>query len=404
MAENNWIGLAEAVAQVDTLTVGGTIEAGDIFTITVTGLDGSTHEISFTATDTTIATVVAGLVEVWNASTNELCTPVTAVDDSPDIIMTADTAGVGFTVTVETTESDGGAADAQTFTRAATTANTGPNNWDNVDNWSLGVLPGAASGHEVNIEDAEIYYGLDQSGISNTLAELNILRCKIGVNPVDGASVIYFQIKATKVNLGKNTGLGSSTEKSPINLDTGATASTVYIYNTGSNSDTTMPAVRIKANSASTKVWALTGAQNPVGLAYEDDETATFGEIVSTGGNIHIGRGVTMTSLYVNGGTVHTSSGAGSIDLQSGTIKTYHDAAFTTVVNYRGLFESNATGTIGTLTAKSTVDFTKNKEPRTVTTAKLTKGGSIAYDVENMTFTNGIVPEEASGSYTVTAA
>ena len=310
---------------------------------------------------------------------------------------------MGFTVAVETTESDGGAAEGQTFTRAATTANTGPNNWADVDNWSAGVLPGSAEDHKVNIEDAEIYYGLNQSAISNTLAELNILRCKFGVNPVDGASVIYFQIKATKVNLGKNTGLGSGTEKSPVNLDTGDTASEIYIYNTGSNSDTTMPAVRIKANNATTKVWAMTGAQNPVGLAYEDGETATFGEIVSTGGIIHIGRGVTITSIYVNGGTVNTSSGAGTINQLSGTIKTYYDAEFGDVNNYSGLLESNATGTIGTLIARGTVDFTKNKESRTVSIAKLAKGGSIAYDVGVIEFSADIIPEEASGSYTVTA-
>jgi hypothetical protein len=112
------------VAQVDTFTPGGTIEVGDIFTLTATGKDGHTAAVSFTATATTAANVAAGLVAAWNASTDPLHTGITATG-TVTVILTADNAGTAFTVTGTTTESDGSAADAQTFSRAATTANAG---------------------------------------------------------------------------------------------------------------------------------------------------------------------------------------------------------------------------------------------------------------------------------------
>ena len=118
------IATTQAVAQVDTFTPGGTIEATDVFTLTVTGENGTTASVSFIATDTSAATTSAGLIAAWNASTNPLCTGITASGTST-VILTADVAGVPFSVAGTTTESGGGAADAQTFTRVATTAKRG---------------------------------------------------------------------------------------------------------------------------------------------------------------------------------------------------------------------------------------------------------------------------------------
>ena len=49
---------------------------------------------------------------------------------------------------------------------------TGTQYGASADNWSTGVVPGGAGGQDVFIEDSvvDILYGLDQSGIGNTLA------------------------------------------------------------------------------------------------------------------------------------------------------------------------------------------------------------------------------------------
>ena len=402
MATNRFLGVASEVAQVDTLVVGGTIEIGDVFNIIVTGTDGSIHIITYTAVDTVIATVVAGLVAAWNASTEALCTPITAADASPNVTLTAAVAGVGFSVTVETTEAGGGAADTQTFTTSTTTVNSGPKDWSVTDNWSLGVLPGAAAGHDAVVDGAEILYGLDQSGIANTLASLNIIRSQIGSNPATGYIPIYLQIKATSVIIGQHTGPGTSVEAAPVNIDLGSTASTIIISNTGTNSPTTMPAVRILANSSSTTLHVNKGN---VGIALVDGETATLGSVSgsytsnrSSDSKLYIGAGVTLTTANFYAGQTEMACGATTVNIFEATLTTIGEGLLETVNQNDGTFYSNSSGTITTLNNRGGItDFLRASVARIVTTLKLDPGGSVIYDPAVLTLTNKIQPYSTSG-------
>jgi len=120
------------VKQKDTFTPNGTIESSDIFILTATSEDRKTSvAISYTGGDSA-ATVSAGLIAAWNASADALCTPVTA-SGTTTVILEADVAGIPFNVVGTTTETGGGAADDQTFTRVATTANASPpKDWSGV--------------------------------------------------------------------------------------------------------------------------------------------------------------------------------------------------------------------------------------------------------------------------------
>lgn len=402
MAAVKWIGGADSVAQVDTFTPGGTIEADDIFILTVTGGDGSSTVISAAAGGTGASDVVTALKTAWNASTNVLCTGITA-SGTDTLILTADTAGVAFSVAGTTTEANGDAADAQTFTRAATTANSGTKDWSCAANWSSGVVPGASASQDVYVEDAEILYGLNQSAIAETLASLNILRSRIGANPATGCVPVYLQIKATKVNIGKNTGSGTSTELAPINIDLGSTASTVNIYNSTTNSTSTMPAVRIKANSASTVINLLKGV---LGVSVENGDTSTVGTIninyvdnISTDSKCYIGSGVTLTTLNKIGGEATINCAATTINNESGDLYIEGSGAITTIDCTGGTVELNTTGTITNCNSRvaGTVDFTKSQTARTVTTPKVGAGGTIKYNPAVMTFTNKIQSYETSG-------
>jgi len=87
----------------------------------------------------TVANVTAGLTAVWNASTNTLCTGVTASDETTYVKLTADTAGTPFNVASSTTE--GGGNDTQTLVRAVVTACDGPNYRSTAANWTDSTAP-----------------------------------------------------------------------------------------------------------------------------------------------------------------------------------------------------------------------------------------------------------------------
>src|SRR6185369_8104257 len=136
MAVNRWLGGASAVAQVDTLVVGGTIEVGDLFNVTING-----KTVSVAAATTVIASVVAQILAALQASTIAEFAEQTYASTSPNITATANTTGKPFTLTVLSTEAGGGALDAQTFTTSTTTASSGPNDWGAASNWSLAAVP-----------------------------------------------------------------------------------------------------------------------------------------------------------------------------------------------------------------------------------------------------------------------
>ncbi len=88
-----------AVAQINTITIGGTIEVGDIFTATLP-TDGA---ISFTAITTSTSDIATGLNNAILASTNYGTQAFTSGVVGSVITLTAKVAGTGFTVTSDTT-------------------------------------------------------------------------------------------------------------------------------------------------------------------------------------------------------------------------------------------------------------------------------------------------------------
>ena len=95
----------------DTLTVGGTIEAGDKFNITIAGTT-----VNVAATDTTVATTAGLIRDAINNDATMAASVVATLDSSNNVVISAKTGGEIFTTSIETTESDDGAADNQTFT------------------------------------------------------------------------------------------------------------------------------------------------------------------------------------------------------------------------------------------------------------------------------------------------
>jgi hypothetical protein len=392
MANVYWKGGATAVAQVDTFTPAN-IEADDIFTLTVTGENGDTVAISVTATDTSATTTSGLMVAAWNASTHYLCTGITA-SGTATVILTADTAGVPFSVASSTTNKGGG-VDNQTFARVATTANAGPSDWNTLANWldadlaTADNLPGTDASDTVYIEgdgttNPSILYGLNQSAIAEVLTALYCTKCQIGSNGSTGKLPSYLQIKATKIDINYNYS-GSPSYSSPININNGTTATTITVYNTGTNVPSTEPSVNLKVVENSSDVYVYSGK---VGIAYHSGEVSTVDNLYCLGSNayLYLGTGVTTTG--------------GMIEVRSGHVYSGITVATIPQVDvYGGYFYQTGPVTITALNCIGGIsDISQTSAAITVTTAKVGSGASFIFNIGTATLTNKIQPYETSGT------
>lgn len=303
MANVIWTGNAATVAQVDTLTVGGTVEADDIFIVTINGKD-----LSVVAGDTDVDTVASTIANAFNASTEPEFTEITAEASGSGgtLTLTADTAGKPFTVTVSTTESGGGTADAQTFGRSATTANKGPNVANDTDNWSGGALPTGSD--DVYFENSAVscLYELDHfSAVAFT--SLTILKSYTGYIGLPERATAnsttyneyrptYFDLAATTLKIGEGGGNGSQRLK----FNFGSTQMTAEVFGTGANLESGIPACLLKSTNASASLTVFGGN---VGVAALAGETSTVA-LTQRGGVVYLGGGVTAKTIDKTGGTL----------------------------------------------------------------------------------------------------
>lgn len=364
MTTMRWVGAATTVAQVHTITVGGTIEVGDIFHIDMIGWDGVIERITFVATDTTIANVIAGLEAAWNASTSTAVTPITAVDASPDLVLTADTAGVAFqTAVTSTTETGGGAADDQTISQpVVTTKNEGPLDWSSVDNWTSDgdiAIAIPVDGDDVFVEgDFNVLYGFDQVLVQ--LDSLNISGARIGTNPIAGYQPVYLNIQSDVLKIGYKYRPTAFTHLVPVQLDMDDDPCVMEVYNSGSNSGE--PAVRLTCNNAATTLVVYKGS---VGVANEEGETALLASIICrfitnkvTDSDLFIGKNVTLDDLTLDGGEVvcraETVAGDGkmidgTLIVNAGELRTEGLGTMDAMIVNGGTAIINSTGTITSL-------------------------------------------------------
>jgi hypothetical protein len=330
---------------VDTFTPEATPEVGDTFTLTVTGWDGTTTVLTTTG-HTTAAAVVTAFVAAWNASSSTNCTPITA-SGSGTLILTADTAGVAFTVAATCSA-------GTTFSRAATVASAGPLHWDSAGNWSGGAVPVDDDFIYIENWSGDILYGLNQTGITaDGLYIGKTFTGAIGYNGAAGYSGTYLQIEPDVVNIGYYYGTGNPSGATRIMLDTEDTATTINVDDAGTSEDTNKPCIRIKAAAAGTVINVKKGT---VGVAYESGETTTVGTInvnYSTNKNsdatVEIGSGTTLTTLTKTGGAGILRCAATTITNNGGTLKVFGSGAYTTINVGDGTVTNYGTGTVTTL-------------------------------------------------------
>jgi hypothetical protein len=111
------VGSGQSTAQVDEVVIGGTIESGDIFKVTING----TTDYTYTAqAGDTITAVRNGLISEINASS---IVYAETGSTSGTLTVTALTAGTAFTIAVLTEDAGGTVADTQTMVTNSVTPN-----------------------------------------------------------------------------------------------------------------------------------------------------------------------------------------------------------------------------------------------------------------------------------------
>jgi hypothetical protein len=412
-----WNGTATAVVQVATTT----FATYDVTTTRIVTIGG----VAVSAADSggTLTAALSAFATVLNASTHVYFAAITWTSSATQIIGTADTAGVPFTFAGSVSGGTGTLADAYTVT----TASAGPNDWSTATNWSGLAVPVSTDDVIIKDNSVNICWGFAQSAV--TLTSLRIEKTytgKLGLNRIvfaqssDASTTTstaateyrstYLNIKATTVKIGEHFGAGSPAGSGRIMLDLDSTASTVDVLGTAqASSETGRPAVRLKANSASTLVF-VRSAPGGVGIAVDTPgETSTVGTVSvsdpSTASVVHVGLGTTITTFTQIGGSnvLQAAATVTTCTVSGGELTTEGTHATTTVNLHGGSLTSNSTGTITTFNLNGgTADFQESNRARTVTTMNLNstagKGGTLKADGSVLTITT---LNDASGKYTI---
>ena len=390
MANNAWRNPTNpVVAQVWKGSVTTTTN-GHTYILTLTAGNGDTAVVTYTVVnppDTTVTLVAAGLVAAWNASTNPMVAAITATQNAGQIILTADTAGVPFSV---------GASGTGTWSGTGnTTANVGNNDYGTARNWQLDAVP--ASTNDVLVDGPQsvsLLYSLNQSSVA--IADFRVFPGFNGqIGRFENSVPHYLRIDP---DLFRYEGSGQLAL-----IDIGSAAISAYI-----NSSGTPTAGRNGIYLLGSAITTLEIVRGNLGLAALDGETATVttikvGYVNNQQGDVNftIGSGVTLTTLDQGGGIGVLRCAATTVtNGVNSQLRTEGSGAITTINAY-GTCEPNSTGTITNLNVYGTVDFSKSKIARTVTNCTLYPGARLIRGPW-MTFTNGIVgPSTGAGQATV---
>ncbi len=420
MATTYWLGRAVAVAGVYTAQVTAYDAA------TTYGIDINGVEINVPG-NTDVNTTASDLQVALDASTHPYFAALTWTVATDTVTGTADTAGVPHVMTSVATGGTGTMGAVATATAA-----TGPNFWDNADNWSDGSAPSATDDVIIGATDTSIAWALDQTG--TTLGSLTILQTFTGViglqsesyaTSADGETTdstvpeprdTYLKIGADTVDIGEHLGPGAPVGSQRIKYHNDkAGACTHIVHDTASSGIGSLPAVRfLGANAAHD--YEIRDAPGGVGIATDvPGETATIGDVLvssdSPATKVYIGSGTTLANYKQRGGNNKLDAAAtvtlvqvdgGELDIEGseaylittvtvngGTVrdKHYHGTAIVTTLNVND----------------GEYDLRDSDQARTITTVNHA-GGQIAANWDQITITTYNEPQSARKRVTVSDA
>lgn len=385
MTTKRWQGDATPVANVWTLTPGGTIGT-ETFTVTING-----KTVSYTAeSGDAVAEVCAGLTEAWN-STDDPAPPefreLTAVDGTTLVTVTGNTAGVPHTITSAATGS-------ATLVASEATAATGPHHFDNATNWSGGAAPANSDVLVFDSGDVPVKYGLSTSLTGLTIKILDGYRGYIGLPDANTDGDYYAEYRTQYLTIdGATLILMDSADATKVRINTGSTAATVNINNTIQPADAEPIFLWKGAHSSN----AVTVSKGSVGIAYFSGETATVATLrvgyidnLLGDANVICGSGVTFTDIDQSGGVLVIDSATATIGMIDGDL-TILSAAHASIDCDGGVIHYQGSGTCtAAIFRGGLLDCSRDMRGRTFTDLALHKGSGLRDPSGTLTVTNGI--------------
>lgn len=413
MATRHWLGAAASISQVTTITIGGTWATSDTLTIT----SGNGNDLVATVGALTATTDVAALLAAaFNATsaTDSLVgdesrnlggqqiaefTDIVASAENSTVVLTAQTAGLPFTVSVSKSSASG------TISASETTSATGANFADNADNWSGNTLP--VDGDEIVFDagNVDVLFGLDLSAVTPTaIVRTMNYTGRIGLpatneidpsNPYPEYRPRYLQLgnAADATNTAVTIGGGDGAGGGRMNLDSGDGQVTMNVYNTG------------PAENEHAVVWKGTHASNEINvhrgelaIAPGESETAAVatlrvGYIENQTGDasVQCGAGVSLTNVVQTGGSSTIRGNTTSLQISAGVAELIAGAhALIELLGGEVIYRSTGAITNANIASGGRLDFSRDGRSRTVANCQLNSRGELHDPFRTVTFTNGV--------------
>ena len=345
-----------AVAQTNTITIGGSIDIGDVFTATLP-TDGA---VSFTALTTSANDVATGLDAAILASTNYATQAFTTGVATNVITLTAKVAGTGFTVTSGATNKQA-VAQVVTFTPANVTAGetfrttinggsnldytvTGTTTVQNVVEGIVGVMDGspAVSCSEDNLkvtctaDSAGTTFTFSANVVDITPPTVTITDDEAGTANIAGGSVVYtFTFSETVTGFDTNDVIVAGGSKGTFTPTSGTVYTLVVVPNSSSTANITVDVaggvaldVNGNNNTATTQSVQVVDTRVPVIVSITSNATST--------GTLKIGDAIlfTLTPNTTEAGASVSGSYNGTIlSWSTGNAGVTYTATYTVAIN-----------------------------------------------------------------------
>lgn len=385
MAVKKWRGGAAAVGQVTRITFSA-YTSGQTYTVTING-----KSLSFLATASTITNVVDGLIAAWQATTEPEFSEATP-SSSSGLLLTAISLGVPFTVTASAT---GGI----TATVAVVTAPTGPNWFDNAQNWEGGSLPVAADDLVFEMSNVDVLHGLVNTTNFASLTFDSTFTGAVGLPATNPRG--YREYRSRFLKLGDGTsayavtiGIGQGRQATRLLLDVFGTNATIQVYGSGNSGGDELPIV-LKNTGASSTLDMFGGT-----VKLDADSSATLASVrVTPASNnqtrLVAGRLVACGAVTVAGGDVELQGSATSLTASNrAVVRAVLAATCPTVTVGDGARvvwgSSEGISTKANIQSQGTLDFSASADPKVVTNCDLFAGGALLDPLGAVTFTNPI--------------
>lgn len=361
------------------------VGVGDTFWVEING-----KRITVTATATTVANVTALLAAAINTNADLIqeFTEVIAVDNSTYVAITGREPGVPIGLT------SGAAGGTATNIAANTTAATGPEFYDNVDNYSGDALPN--NGDTFVHVRGNIRYALNQSSANLAAFIKEPGSGEIGLPEQNRLG--YDEYRSTYLTFSYVTSLELNDSANMVKIDPGSGgACTALIRQTGRREDPAVPAVLLLGSHASN---ALHLRQGDVGVAFHQGETAnwpivTVGYLENQQSDVtaYLGAGIsTITSFQMQGGIVSSYAPMTLLQMFEGEFTRFAGAIGTVNLN-GGNYIDRSAAAISTLLRVSTggsADFGRDLRSLTVEDCHLFAGAELLDPNSRIIWTNGI--------------